>query len=1058
MRWVVLFILLIATVSAITIEPQPIKPKLNLTFITNNDIKEIKGEAEIITDGEITKMIFNKTTGVLKAEGIIDNATIRIPHNKLSPLITMPKLYIKEDDIFELAETYHPLITKTKSKFITIDELGEKFEVEIVEYNKVEDTNRTMNSLRIYPTYYEFDVEHFTEYNVSEGTNFYDLTQALFWLNGTDGDNIVILDNHSYYNNSQHDYINTSSFNTTGLVLAYNLEDIDRTNRNVKDSSGAGQNGTAGTGVDWVEDASYIMQTGMRFNRTGDDYIDANQNLQSLRDGNYSFLIGGLKVYPNISASYTNVLGVWGQLNPATFAGTSLFYTIGDSDTTLMFGDVAPGGNGEFAQASGLTYGAEYCVGGTHKRVNDTTWNITLYVVGHDGEQIDNHYSTTSPDNGGDNLFIGQDGNLAGAVDVSPNMTMGSIAFYNDSHYLTIDEIRDYCYGRLDKYHGYGEHNDGRIRINARENISIIGYSLDSDNYTTINRLAIYLKNVNDNIKPVNFLIQENTIKGFHQQLVIGGSTGEEPTNMTIKNNFFDSNIKQDGSILIFNTYMRNSTYEGNTFNATERVSIADIYGRNITIKDNNFTNINNGYLQPADPYPVVILGLVAATSWNYTVKNNYFGDINNGSALIVIAKNSTITNNTFHKAQYYKADDENYGAIVGSPTSRNINVYLNNFYGSGVNRTAGNNMSFCYNGQGNFYEENINESWIAKGDCGRFNSSSNSTYKRTITVDFKEQDSNKDITYTVYANGVTALGMVTVNGSVVVPLETTFLTYIPNDGEYNATNVNVTLATAPYEGSMIYSHNKRIKSYKTKPKDYLYDCSDTDLMLGLRFDEDVGSTTWDCSGHDNNGTITKANWTTGKYNYALDFNTSGVDASRVVVADDDSLHIEDNEEYTIEFWIKPHNYTFAARTIFNQYANLGGIPPVFRGYFATMTGYTHPTNPHAITVYEYHSLFDSQSLTTSSFAVDEWSHVVILRNCSLGNLSMYINGNLNLTDTTSCLNITSGTELVIGSTSTYVDTAQAVIDSFAIYNRSLTASEIQSHYESNKKSYLVVH
>jgi len=71
-------------------------------------------------------------------------------------------------------------------------------------------------------------------------------------------------------------------------------------------------------------------------------------------------------------------------------------------------------------------------------------------------------------------------------------------------------------------------------------------------------------------------------------------------------------------------------------------------------------------------------------------------------------------------------------------------------------------------------------------------------------------------------------------------------------------------------------------------------------LVLWFRFDEGNGTTVYDFSGNGNNGTIYGANWTVGRYGYALSFD--GVD-DYVEVPDSESLNI--TKEITITAWIK---------------------------------------------------------------------------------------------------------------------------------------------------------
>jgi len=79
----------------------------------------------------------------------------------------------------------------------------------------------------------------------------------------------------------------------------------------------------------------------------------------------------------------------------------------------------------------------------------------------------------------------------------------------------------------------------------------------------------------------------------------------------------------------------------------------------------------------------------------------------------------------------------------------------------------------------------------------------------------------------------------------------------------------------------------------------------DTTLKLQLKFNEGDGTTAYDGSNYNNDGTINGAKWVEGKYGWALEFDGTN---DYVVVSDDSSLDITD--ALTISAWLRPTDIT----------------------------------------------------------------------------------------------------------------------------------------------------
>jgi glucose/arabinose dehydrogenase len=198
-------------------------------------------------------------------------------------------------------------------------------------------------------------------------------------------------------------------------------------------------------------------------------------------------------------------------------------------------------------------------------------------------------------------------------------------------------------------------------------------------------------------------------------------------------------------------------------------------------------------------------------------------------------------------------------------------------------------------------------------------------------------------------------------------------------------------------------------------------------LVAAFSFDEGTGTSVADASGNGNTGTITNATWTTtGKYGKALTFNGT---SSRVNVSDATTLHL--STAMTLEAWVNPTTVSNAWRDViykgsdyFLEATSTGGSAPAGGGIFgngsATMT-VKAPT-----------------ALTRST-----WSHIALTYNGAT--LRFFVNGTQVATQARTGAIRTSTNPLQIGSDSIFGQYFSGLIDEVRVYNRALTAAEIQS-------------
>jgi len=205
--------------------------------------------------------------------------------------------------------------------------------------------------------------------------------------------------------------------------------------------------------------------------------------------------------------------------------------------------------------------------------------------------------------------------------------------------------------------------------------------------------------------------------------------------------------------------------------------------------------------------------------------------------------------------------------------------------------------------------------------------------------------------------------------------------------------------------------------------------------VMEWKLDENTGTTAFDSSSYSNNGTVTNATWTTGKFGAGLNFDGDG---DLVTRADDDDLDFTASQSFTIEAWIK-HSTASALQTIVEKYESVGADG----GYILRMESDGDIT--FGIDDANGNYADDTVTSTAATYDDNSWHHVVGVKN-GTSSISLYIDGEY------------IGSDSTIGSTSSlanddplYVGIAgdgasndwNGQIDNIVIYNYARTPQQI---------------
>jgi hypothetical protein len=198
-----------------------------------------------------------------------------------------------------------------------------------------------------------------------------------------------------------------------------------------------------------------------------------------------------------------------------------------------------------------------------------------------------------------------------------------------------------------------------------------------------------------------------------------------------------------------------------------------------------------------------------------------------------------------------------------------------------------------------------------------------------------------------------------------------------------------------------------------------------TGLVAAYGFDENTGTAVADASGNANNGTAANATWAAGKFGSALSFNGT---SSRVIVPDSNTLDL--TRASTLEAWVLPAALSGwatvalkerAGGMIYSLYANNGGNVPVGQIWTGA----------------------EQDAPGTAKLTLNTWTHLAATWDGTT--LRLYVNGTQTGSVAAGAVLAASTGAFSIGGNAIWGEYFRGLIDEVRVYDRALSASEIQT-------------
>jgi len=240
-----------------------------------------------------------------------------------------------------------------------------------------------------------------------------------------------------------------------------------------------------------------------------------------------------------------------------------------------------------------------------------------------------------------------------------------------------------------------------------------------------------------------------------------------------------------------------------------------------------------------------------------------------------------------------------------------------------------------------------------------------------------------------------------------------------------------------PFDGQM---DEVRIYDRALSDEEIRYNYNQGKPVAWWKLDEGKGTTAFDATLNNNDGTITGATWVGGKYGSALSFDGSD---DYVNAGNNASLNVAGS--LTIEGWVKPSAITSPSGTWMGILGKKDGH--TLPGYGLVMASYA-PCRRWCFAA-------DGLSICPAQACeqIDHWDHLAGVYDGS--KLMLYQNGNLmGTTSKTGALGISSDVFKIGNLGNSYIK-FNGLIDEVRIYNYARSAEQIRQDYNAGMASYL---
>jgi hypothetical protein len=205
---------------------------------------------------------------------------------------------------------------------------------------------------------------------------------------------------------------------------------------------------------------------------------------------------------------------------------------------------------------------------------------------------------------------------------------------------------------------------------------------------------------------------------------------------------------------------------------------------------------------------------------------------------------------------------------------------------------------------------------------------------------------------------------------------------------------------------------------------------NNTGLIGAWGFEEGTGTTTADQSGNSLNGALSNATWTTaGRYGNALSFNGTN---AWVTVADNNLLDLTTG--MTLEAWVRPATTGPDFTTVVLKERGTTSLAYALYG----VDGANRPPSG-----YINRNGNDVPVVGTSLLPLNTWSHLAVTYDGA--NMRLFVDGTQVAIRAQTGATSTSANPLRFGGNVVWGEYFNGLIDEIRIYNRALTAAELQS-------------